>query len=74
MHFLGTCHHYQYYSYILLILHQSGVVVGPDEDAALAELVEELAIVDVEAKSLGGGIEVGPVNEERQPVGRIEGH
>jgi hypothetical protein len=45
-----------------------------DQDAALAELVQQLLVVDVEAEGLGGGIEVGAVDEQRDAVGGVKGH
>jgi hypothetical protein len=59
---------------ILVVLGDGGVVIGAHQDAALFELVQQLAVVDVEAQGLGGGIEIGPVNEQRQALGRVEGH
>jgi hypothetical protein len=59
---------------ILLVLGDGGVVIGPHQQAALAELVQQLAVVDVEAQGLGGGKEIGPVDEQRQALGRVEGH
>ena len=35
-------------------------------------LVEQLAVVDVEAQALGGRVEVGAVDEQRQTVGGVK--
>src|SRR5262249_6043321 len=59
---------------VVLLLDERGVVVGAHQHAAGAELFQQPLVVDVEAQPLGGGIEVGPVDEERQPLGGIEGH
>ena len=48
----------------ILILDQRRVVVGADQAAALAEFLQQLAVVDVEGEALGGGIEIGAVDED----------
>src|SRR6185312_1460547 len=59
---------------IVLLLHQRRVVVGAHQHAAGAELLEQALVVDVEAEPFRRGVKVGPVDEESQSLGGIEGH
>jgi hypothetical protein len=57
---------------IFLILHQRGVVVGPEQVAAFLEAREQLAVVDVEAERARGCIKIRAVDEESNLFTRIE--
>ncbi len=59
---------------VVLILDQGGIVVGSDQDAALAEFLEQPLVVDVKAQTLGRRIEVRPVDEQGKTIRRVEGH
>src|SRR5262249_28025934 len=57
---------------ILLILDQRRVVVGAHQPAAVAEDLQQLAVIDVEAQGAGGGVEVGTVDEEGEALFGVE--
>ncbi len=59
---------------IVLNLRRGRYSSRRDQHPALAELLKELAVVDVETQPLGRRVEVGPVDEERQAVRGVEGH
>ena len=56
----------------ILILHQRGVISGADEAAVLLEFVQQLAVIDIEAKRFGCGIEIGAVDKQRDAFVRGE--
>ena len=55
----------------LLILVDGGVVQRPQQPAALAKFGKQPSVIDVEAESLGGGVEVGTVDEQGDPAGSV---
>jgi hypothetical protein len=54
---------------IFLILNNRGVVERADERSAALEFLQQAFVVDVETERLGGCIEVGAIDEERDLVG-----
>ncbi len=59
---------------ILLILDQGGIVIGPHQHAALAELVEQLLVVYVERKAPCGRVEICAIDEECNLISGIKRH
>src|SRR5690606_24840729 len=59
---------------ILLIVQHGGVVEGTQQACAAGEEVVEALVIDVEVQALGGRMEVGTVNEERDALLRVEMH
>ena len=53
---------------VFLGLEQRGVVEGAQQLAAAHELGAQELVVDVEAERAGGGVEIGAVDEESQPL------
>ena len=49
---------------IFLILDHGSVIEGPQEIAARVKLAQQPLVVDIEPERLGGGIEIGAVNEQ----------
>ena len=49
---------------IFLILDHGGVIEGAQQIAARVKLAQEPLVVDVETERLGGGVEIGAVNEQ----------
>jgi hypothetical protein len=49
---------------IFLVLDDSGVIECTQEIAARVKLAQETLVVDIETERLGGGIEIGAVNEQ----------
>ena len=54
---------------IFLILDDRGVVERAQQRAAALEFLEQALVVDVEAERLGGRVEIGAIDEERDLVG-----
>jgi hypothetical protein len=54
---------------ILLILDHGRVIERAQQVAARLELAQQALVVDVETERLGGGVEVGAVNEQRDLLG-----
>src|SRR5215211_8823223 len=54
---------------VLLILDHGGVVERPHEISARLEFVQEPLVIDVETERLGGGVEVGAIDEQRDFLG-----
>src|SRR5665213_3521312 len=59
---------------VFLILDDRGVIERAYQRAATLEFLEQAFVVDVETECLGGCIEVGAVDEERNLVGGRRGH
>src|SRR5487761_507616 len=59
---------------ILLVLDQCGIIECSDQASLGAEQIKQSSIVDVECKAASGGIEVGTINEYRNPLFWIENH
>ena len=53
---------------VLLILDDRGVVERTQQRAAALEFPEKAFVIDVEAKRPGGRLEIGAVDEERDPA------
>src|SRR5690606_15872475 len=53
---------------VFLVLDQGGVVEGPDHLPAPHELGAEKPVVDAEAQSLGGCVQVRSIYEKRQSL------
>src|SRR5204863_5964911 len=53
----------------LLILDYGGVITCPQQIAARLKFTQQPLIVDVEAERLGGGVEIGAVDEQRDLFG-----
>src|SRR5262249_62317562 len=49
---------------IFLVLAHGGVIEGAQEIAARLKLTQETLVVDIETERLGGGVEIGAVNEQ----------
>src|SRR5207244_10347296 len=54
---------------ILLILHHGGIIERSQQIAARMELAQQPLVIDIEAERLGGGVEVGAVNEQSDLFG-----
>ncbi len=58
---------------ILLILDHGGIIERTQQVSARLKLAQQPLVVDVETERLGGGVEVGAVDEQRDLFGRY-GH
>ena len=59
---------------IFLILDHGGVIERAQQIAARLELAQQPLVVDVETERLGGGVEIGAVNEQRDFFGSGTDH
>jgi hypothetical protein len=57
---------------VFIILQQGSVVKGAQQFSTAHELLPQQLVVDIEPKRLCGGIEVRPIDEQRQPIILIE--
>ena len=53
---------------IFLAFHQGGIVIGPHQLAPTVELLPQQLVIYIETKRLRGGVEIGSINEDGQPV------
>src|SRR5262249_32981697 len=49
---------------IFLVLGHGGVIEGAQEIASRVKLAQETLVIDIETERLGGGVEIGAVNEK----------